>query len=408
MRSLRRFVDRFIAWCRAARTVLGDRWRAARDLGHRRLRLVRPRPIVAVGVVWLGFVGLALSALVPGRQVFEGSLLVSEVRFTSDRRQPLLSAIDRLETLEIKGAIVLRWLGKIQTSSDRRLVGRDRLEIRLGPTGHVQISTAVAPNPPIDHGASGLSLDSLRLASGAQVDRLRYNHANRRRLSLQLASPAPEASRLAVNWGTQPLRVTIDAGFSSAALPTLPGQTGGDRLTFTFLPEGDRATINLPGRVELSMNLPSPEQVDPSEWLWPQLAVRDVAFERRQSTADEPEDDRPVSTLLGGTIRLAGQEAKLEADRFLTLTGPGIRHLDKLQLQFPEKDKPQTGLAVQLSGETDQIDAGLNRDFPALRLRASFLGRYFPNDVVIAILSFSTAIAGSLLVWLLDRFLGSS
>lgn len=116
---------------------------------------------------------------------------------------------------------------------------------------------------------------------------------------------------------------------------------------------------------------------------------------------------------------MAERSLSIEEGQFLNIQAPGIASLRRLQVVHPKSgeelelqisgqtikvSEPATGLKLDVSGETPSIKAGLNPSLPVGRIGGNNFTRYFSNDVLVALVSFSSALVLSLLAWLVDNF----
>jgi hypothetical protein len=152
---------------------------------------------------------------------------------------------------------------------------------------------------------------------------------------------------------------------------------------------------------------------------WQDIKVKDVKLEQQFQKSDDLSKNVLESSITTGTIRMAERQLSLEEGQFLKIQSPGIESLRRLRIahskpnEAPELQiagqtlkvsEPVTGLKVDISGRTPLIMAGLNPDLPIARIQGSFFARFLPNDAIVALVSFCSALILSLLAWLVDNF----
>ncbi|MEM6448634.1 MAG: hypothetical protein AAF704_19010, partial [Cyanobacteria bacterium P01_D01_bin.123] len=126
-------------------------------------------------------------------------------------------------------------------------------------------------------------------------------------------------------------------------------------------------------------------------WIWGDLAVSNVEFERQ-----DPRYGIKESTIRNGSIRMARQSVDVHLGQFISTGQNSIRRLRQLQVN------PDGTLSVRFAGRSSRIQVGLDPRFPVETLRVSFLSRWLPGEAVIALVAFCSAIAAALLPQLLQ------
>lgn len=378
-------------------------WQGLRRLG----RLARQRPSVAFVLVLLSVFGsLAISALVPFPHNFEASLTVRELSFTTRNETLLLSSIYDIRQLDLVAEgepQTLQLYGRFTSEDYPQLSRRDRLDIELTDNGSLSLR-------PLDPDAGGLEVFELRLNRPTTVENLRYLPRSSR-LAFSLLPPQPSApldQNLDLYWGDLPLQLTLENVRLSNV--TLPNRTNPQRLDLTFVPQSPQQLLSLTAPVGLSLTLPpllpddasedddeAATAIETSRWLWGGYAVESVQLQEVEETGMDVGDRRVRSTILGGKARMARQNLDLEAGQFLLMGEPGVQRIPDMQID------PEQGLTVLIAGRTRRLAIGLDRNFPIATITANWLARVFPKDVVVAVVSFSSAIVASMLSWLVGN-----
>jgi hypothetical protein len=146
---------------------------------------------------------------------------------------------------------------------------------------------------------------------------------------------------------------------------------------------------------------------------WDYIAGDQVLLDQPNVRDSDRHDHYRASTILGGTIRLTDKSYTLEENQFLTFQPTdSIRTLLRLRLaeekttvkptdnQLLKLNQQQPGIQVDVSGETQQIMIGLNKQLPVAKLQASFLEAWMPRDAVIALIAFLSTLVMTLIGWL--------
>ncbi|MBW4570539.1 MAG: hypothetical protein KME31_21690 [Tolypothrix carrinoi HA7290-LM1] len=359
--------------------------------------------------------GIVLAGILPSRQIFEGNLVVTNLSFTYIGEEPnklFLNNIRGISQLEGEGNQTLILNGRFSTPSNqalnKQLLQRNSLTIKLP---HEKSQWII--NPATNKQPSELKISELKLQTNTSIDSLSYKPYNRK---LSLSIKSSEAAQLALELGEYPIKFT----FTGYQLEELKLKDSPESLELVFQPNNPQLNLSLTKLTRLSVNLPDPRKVSSEDWLWGDLAVKNVHFEQSKQTGRNVNDEKYNSTIIKGQIRMGERELKVESNQFLLISKPGIKRLLNLEVIPPkppqeinvqiagetvEVSAPPEGLEVRLVGEADQIQVGLDRRFPVRSIKSSFLANFFSNDVLIAIISFFSAAVVSLLTWIVNDFL---
>ncbi|WP_197036143.1 hypothetical protein [Fischerella sp. PCC 9605] len=270
---------------------------------------------------------------------------------------------------------------------------------------------------------SELELLELRLQQDTKVKELSYisypdkgGKTNVISLSLQPNnSPVP----LQLSLGAQPLQVVIE-GYQ---LPELGLQDSPDQpepIEFTFQPDIQVYDLELKQLATLSINLPGSSSDDSeTQLLGKSIEVKDMQFYTGEKPGASPRDFFNASTIIQGQIRMAEQDLKIEKNQFLNIEKPGVQRLIYLNISEPQSNQdlefkidgqtlkvsePPKGLEVRLSGRTTGIQVGLDPEIPVASIRANFLANYLSKDVIVGLISFSSAMITAIIIWLFENY----
>jgi hypothetical protein len=373
------------------------------------------RRAILVLILLLLSIGIVLAGILPSRQIFEGNLVVTNLSFTYIGEEPnklFFYNIPGISQLEGEGNQTLILKGRFSTPSNqalnKQLLQRNSLTIKLPYEKSQWII-----NPATNKQPSELKISELKIQTNTSIDSLSYNPYNRK---LSLSIKSSEAAKLALELGEYPIKFT----FTGYQLEELKLKDSPESLELVFQPNNSQLNLSLTKLTRLSVNLPDPRKVSSEDWLWGDLAVKNVYFEQSKQTGKNVNDEKYNSTIIKGQIRMGERELKVESNQFLLITKPGIKRLLNLEVISPkppqeinvqiagetvEVSAPPEGLEVRLVGEADQIQVGLDRRFPVRSIKSSLLANFFSNDVLIAIISFFSAAVVSLLTWIVNDFL---
>lgn len=344
---------------------------------------------------------IVLAALLPTQDKFEGNLLVEKLSFITDQEDKLfLKDIRNLNKLEVRGQQSLTLTGRFE-SEQQSLLSRVS-ELKIEPLSDRSTWILAPANP---QKTSQLELKALTLQANTSVTELSYNSFDYRLfLSLQADTNQVYSSAshvLELYLGEQPLNLKLEGyRLSSPELNQKESQNTPDSIELTFRPNISEYNLTLLGTNNLVLYLSNPtdKKMDSTQWFWGDLSVQDVKFYETQHIAsDLISVERDDSTILNGKIRMSGRELTIESGQFINIKKPGIKRLLRIQIKHP------SGLEVRFSGESKGIEVGLDSRLPIANIQSTLLSKRFPNDIVIAIISFCSAIVVSLISWLLQN-----
>jgi hypothetical protein len=384
--------------------------------------VIFPKMLPAI-LLLIFFAGIVLALLLPVANTFEGNLTVKEMSFTSNEdRQLFLQDISEISQIS---------LASLEENQSFSLVGSNfkflsHPEINSLPKLEIQLvdknsQLIISPEKPDQ--TSELILEELRLQKNTKVTKLSYNSypyngskVNHLELSLQ---PDDQPASLHVNLGESPLKVILE-GYKIPQLGLEDSQGKVEPLEFTFQPDSPTLVLPLKNPVNLLINLPEPNQTNSEQWFRGQIEVKDVKFKKWEQAGTDDRDSFPISLIMQGSVRMAEQELKIEDQQFLTIANPGIQRLPYLKIsdsqsspqdlevqidgQTLKVSKPPQGLDVRVSGKSKEIQVGIDPKLPIASIRGNFWANYLPKDVIIALISFSSAMIVSLLTWLATDF----
>jgi hypothetical protein len=335
-----------------------------------------------------------LGTVIPSNQVFEGSLVLHHLSFTSPTQQPFLKNIRSISELSGVGALPLSLTGSF--SNQPSLKNLNKLD--LHPLSDQATWQIIAPSN------DQLEVEALSLSPSTKVEQLSYDPYNRR-LTLRL-TPNQTPVTLTLN-PSGLLQVTLQ-GYQ---IP--PKLEPSDPLTFTWNPN-NQFLLKIQHRIQLDLKLNQPSD----ELFWGKLDVQNVRLKELSIEGTAYENNYAASAIASGTVRLANQNYTLEEGQFLSFqpadsirtlsrlrlsneTAPTLKTSDSKTLQIGE---PIQGLKVDVSGETKAIRIGLNEDLAISKLQASWLEGFMSKEVYIAVTTFLT----TLLLALIAKLLGVS
>lgn len=347
------------------------------------------------------FLGIILVALLPGMHRFEARLVATQLSFITHEPDALfLNRIRRVQEISIRGQQTAPLILTGQFL-DPDLQGINELEIEL-PHDFSQL--AFRPIDSTEESLNELEVTEVQLQDQTTVTQLSYAPATQRlefNYELTETSRPESPTMMRLYLGTQPLSITLE-GYRLPALG-LEDPSGDRPRTITFQPDIAEYQQVLPVRGGVSILLP-PASTDANSpnWFWGNLQVQAVQFSERQETGLSFDEERVLSTLQTGKIRLADQELDVEPAQFLMLEGSGIQQIRHIQVLETE------GLEIRAMGEASQIQVGLDPNFPIEGIRSNALTQWLTPEQMIAVVSFSGAMVASLLAWLVDNLFPSS
>lgn len=369
-----------------------------------------PRFVVVLGIMLL-FLTVTLLGIVPSRQPFEGTLTVSDLSFTNSRYNgQLFRRVEGIRELTLAGSQRFTLAGSFSSQTNPQLNALSELAVDLPEETSQWLLTAS------DAQAPRLRLQELKLQPQTRIEQLAYSQyldtttkRTVRRLSLRIVPAPAGGDELVLSSGGTPLQITL----SNYRLPRLSlPPSASSELSFTL--DTPQIVLSIAKPLSLTFDLSA---VD-SQFFWGELAVEAVSFDQVVETTANFQNRYANSSIQSGTVRLPDQQLSLEKHQFLLINPPGITTLRRLEIVEPEPDKPPTlkisgqdiqvaepavGLSLEISGETNGIQAGLNRQLPVVRIQSSYLSRFLTKDQLTALISFSSAVVLSLLAWLVEN-----
>lgn len=363
--------------------------------------LIGSKLVISTLLLILLFSGIVLAAILPTQDKFEGNLLVEKLSFITEREDKLfLKDIRSLNKLEVKGKQTLTLIGSFE-SEEQSLLNKVS-ELKIEPLSDSSTWTLAPAN---SQKPSQLELKALTLQANTAVTELSYNSFEYRLfLSLEADKNSVYSSAsnvLELYLGEEPLKLKVEGyRLSSPELNQKESRAIPDSIGLTFIPNISEYNLTLSGTNSLVFYLPNPtdKKMDSIQWFWGDLSVQDVKFyETQHIPSDLTSAERDDSTILNGKIRMSGRELILESGQFISIKNPGIKRLIRIQIKHPN------GLEIRFSGESKGIEVGLDPRLPISNIQSTYLSKRFPNDIVIAIISFCSATVVSLISWLVQN-----
>ncbi|MBD2300330.1 hypothetical protein [Nostoc sp. FACHB-190] len=393
---LRIIKNLIIVLVRSVYTVIKFIFQVLNQLGK---YLAGKRLFVIVLLLLIIFGIVSLFILIPGTHVFEGNLVVKEVSFTYNDQQPklFLQSVRRIKKLETEGIQTLTFTGKFTSQSSPKLNQLNTLKINLTDSQSKLIITPI--NSPI---TSEIDLNELRLQPNTKVEGLTYDFY-RQRIAFSLkpqATPELDSQPNILNLylGEQPVKISLQ-GYKLPEVKLPEIQDSQTPLEFTLNP--DIKELNLKISQDNTIYLTASElPEDDEQWFRSKITTKDVIFERLERSGDI-RDDLAISTIIEGKVQMAEQEREIKQGQFLMAAKPDmpldirlIRHIQIL---------PKKGLEVRFVGKTQQINIGLDKNFPVSSIKGSFLDGILPRDTIIAVFSFTAGMITSLLTYIIEN-----
>jgi hypothetical protein len=339
---------------------------------------------------------ITLGTLIPSSQIFEGSLDLQSLSFTSQTNQPFLTNADSISEIYTENALPLTLEGTFSDTNSKHI----KLEkITLKPIADSEPWWQIS-----GQNNATLALSKLSLTPETRVKNLQYDPHNQR-LTIEKLTPAQTSLSTTINTnGTETFTVNFD-GYQIDKFS--------DINSFTWQPSN---SINL--KIDQEIKLKLKFKKTPENYLfWGKLAVKKVNFIAPLTVNQENfADNYQESAIAGGTIRLADKNYDLSTGQFLTFNPQdSIRYLLGLRLaiektialktndnQTVEINEAFQGFKVDISGETKQIKIGLNENLPVAKLQASWLEGlpFMSRDIFIALIAFLSSFVATLIGWL--------
>lgn len=363
--------------------------------------------VICIAIVFLG--------IYPTNSNFEGVLFLNKIGFTNSEEIILLEGINDIKKILGGGASTLELAGKFSTLSNSRLnqILQKRQSLTIKLSNDWEISS------------EKLSLKKLALQENTKVALLGYNNSENT-LNISLVhdnlkkNQSDVYASLLVSDGLPTGHKFIFNNITIAGLKELGLPDNINPIKLELEVDNPEIIFNFSGQTQLSIFLPDIQKgINYKKWIKSNLKVKNVRLQEEFRRENGSENK---STIFEGKIRMGEKEIKVESNQFLIINeNPGIEFLhdpeivpsksnqEKAELRIDgttlEIYEPPKGLKVYISGNTKSIQAGINTNFPVSNLQSNFLKNLgFANDLVIAIISFFSAIIISLLTWLFNDF----
>jgi hypothetical protein len=339
---------------------------------------------------------ITLGTLIPSSQIFEGSLDLQSLSFTSDTSQPFLTNADSISEIYTENALPLTLEGTF-SDTDSKLVKLEK--ITLKPIADSEPWWQISGQK-----SATLALSKLSLTPEASIKNLQYDPHNQR-LTIEKLTPTQTPLNTTINTnGTETFTVNFD-GYQIDKFS--------DINSFTWQPSNS-ITLKIDQEIKLKLKF---QKAPENTLFWGKLAVKKVDFIAPLTVnQDNFADHYQESAIEGGTVRLADKNYNLSTGQFLTFNPQdSIRYLLGLRLATEKIATLKTndnqtvaineafqGFKVDISGATKQIKIGLNENLPVAKLQASWLEGlpFMSRDVFIALIAFLSSFVATLIGWL--------
>lgn len=339
---------------------------------------------------------ITLGTLIPSSQIFEGSLDLQNLSFTSQTNQPFLTNADSISEIYTENALPLTLEGTF-SDTDSKLIKLEK--ITLKPIADSESWWQIS-----GQNNATLALSKLSLTPETSIKNLQYDPHNQR-LTIEKLTPAQTSLNTTINTN---VTETFTVNFDGYQIDKFP-----DINSFIWQPSN---SINLKIDQEIKLKLKF-KKTPENTLFWGKLAVKKVNFIAPLTVnQDNFADNYQESAIEGGTIRLADKNYDLSTGQFLTFNPQdSIRYLLGLRLATEKTTTLKTndnqtiaineafqGFKVDISGETKQIKIGLNENLPVAKLQASWLEGlpFMSRDVFIALIAFLSSFVATLIGWL--------
>ncbi|MGB6298263.1 MAG: hypothetical protein WBF90_19045 [Rivularia sp. (in: cyanobacteria)] len=370
---------------------------------------------VLVLILFLTCIAIVFLGIYPINSNFEGVLFLNKVGFTNSEELILLGGINDIKKISGEGALSLELAGKFSSLSN------PELDIKLK---HIQ-SLTINLNNNWEIYSEKLSLKKLALQENTKIALLGYNSSeNTLNISLHHnnldKNKSDSYASLIVSDGLPIGHKFIFNNITIAGLEKLGLSGNINPMKLEVKVDNPEMSLNFSGQTQLSIFLPDIKKgINYKKWIKSNFKVKDVKLQEEVRRENGSENR---SNIFEGKIRMGEREIKVEPNQFLIINeNPGIEFFhnpeiipsklsqEKAELRIDgttlEIYEPPKGLKVYISGKTERIQAGINTKFPISNLQSNFLKNLgFTNDLVIAIISFFSAIIISLLTWLFNDF----
>ncbi|MBE9007325.1 hypothetical protein IQ259_20200 [Fortiea sp. LEGE XX443] len=359
--------------------------------------LIKHKTSVVVLLVLLLCSVFTFAAILPGNHIFEGNIIAQEITFTYNGQQPKLfiQNIRGIKQIENEGIQTLTFTGNFQSQSLPQLNNLDSLKIQLKDRKSRWIITPANPNV-----TSTIALNNLRLEPETKVNGLSYDF-QRQQLAFDLQpKPNSNPNTLELYLGEEPLKVILE-GYK---LPDLKLSNQFDEqapLEFIVNPNNKELLLKIQQNTNIYLTLNKPPKADIQQWFRGKIETKDVKFLYVDRNANNSREDLYTSAIVEGKIIMAGQEQEIKQNQFLM--GENLDKPLNIQLIRHLQIIPNKGIEARFSGKTQQIQIGLDEDFPVSKIQGSWLDGVLPRDAIIALFSFGAATVANLLAWLFSN-----
>jgi len=327
---------------------------------------------------------ILLWGIFPYSQPFEGQLIVNKLSFNSTGPDMQFLEIENLKKITIVGEQKHILDGKFYSQTYPQLNKLEELEFQLTEKNSQWTLTSSKPKE------SGISTMKLALSANTDINDIKYNPSNNK-ISFSLNYKGDNRSKNSGYIRVTPnprnkIKINLEKyKILNSKLYNLPFLDHNSPLVFDY--KTTKFQINLPKSVTLYCGVEKANQLI----FRSKMPVKNVKFETLVSNALE--NDLVESTIQSGTVRMAKQNLKLEAEQFINIKEPGISDIRRLKIL------PDEGLKVQVSGKTELIQIGLNPNLPVDQIGGNRFEQWFSRDFYIAIVT----IFGLLIVQLISN-----
>ncbi|MEH2010911.1 hypothetical protein [Nostoc sp.] len=362
--------------------------------------VARKKLVLFVIGLLLSFGAIIFAAILPSAHIFEGNLIVEEMSFTYSGQEPklFLQSMRQITNLESEGIQTLTFTGKFKSESLPQLNQLDTLKIELNDSKSKLIIAPANPKLP-----SEIDLSELRLQPNTTVAGLSYDSYNKILNFYLQPHLAPELSNtpnnLKLYLGEQPLKISLE-GYKFIGINLAISPDTQTPIEFNLTPDNKELKLEITQNNKIYITTFRPPQDESEQWFRGKIATKDVQFQRVDSNGNLS-DNLAISTIIEGKIRMVEQEREIRQNQFLmgkkADTPLNIERISHLQIA------PEKGLEVRISGKTEQIKIGLDKEFPVSSIQGSWLDGVLPRDAIIALFSFGAATITYLLSVLIDN-----
>ncbi|MGK7932116.1 MAG: hypothetical protein AB4041_11875 [Microcystaceae cyanobacterium] len=345
--------------------------------------------LLAITLILIFFI--VTVSLLPSEQPFEGRLELTNLSFTSQKDQGFLNYINDISSIQYRSTPTSQPLTLSGQFNDPKLQTLNEIKLNPNPSAS-QLSWTLTSQ-------GILAIKEMELTQDSKINNLTYDSYNKR-LSLDINPNKNKPLTLIIN-ASDSLTLTF-SGYTISKLP--------NAKSITWQPNA-QLIIPIKDSIKLNLNFP---QTPTSSLFRRQLAVRNVSFNQLIDNYQDYRKNYPISTIVGGIIRLANQNHTLADGQFLTFDSPdSIRRLFNLKLTSQTSSTLTTndnqtlslnpsfeGLNVDISGVAKQIKVGINRNLPIATFQASWLETWFSRDAVIGLIAFLSSLVATLMSWM--------